>query len=109
MVGRIVTLAQQKFASNVIEKCLQRSTAAGQARIVRELSEPSTLGVLIRDQFANYVVQRALTVADDIHAHALAEAIVPFAVELKGSTTGRRILQRLANRLPEYDLTEKPE
>jgi len=60
---QIVTLSAQKFSSNVIEKCLQQNLPEIQEEMIREISKPRNLAEMIVDQYANYVVQRALTLA----------------------------------------------
>ena len=59
----LFVFAQHKFASNVVEKCLQFGGAANRTAMVDELlsgegGPQSQLMVLIRDQYANYVVQK---------------------------------------------------
>ncbi|KAF2311877.1 hypothetical protein GH714_027091 [Hevea brasiliensis] len=54
LAGKIVQMSQQKFASNVVEKCL---TFGGPSE--RELL------AMMKDQFANYVVQKVLETCDD--------------------------------------------
>jgi len=59
----LFVFAQHKFASNVVEKCLQFGGAANRTAMVDELlsgdgGPHSQLMVLIRDQYANYVVQK---------------------------------------------------
>jgi ABC-type uncharacterized transport system YnjBCD ATPase subunit len=60
--------AQHKFASNVVEKCLQFGGAPNRVAMVDELlageaGPQSQLMVLIRDQYANYVVQKVRALA----------------------------------------------
>jgi hypothetical protein len=60
---QIVALSQQKFSSNVIEKCLQQNKPEIQEEMIREIAKSRNLAEMIVDQYANYVVQRALTLA----------------------------------------------
>lgn len=62
----LFAFAQHKFASNVVEKCLQFGGAANRVAMVDGLlagegGPHSQLMVLIRDQYANYVVQKVCT------------------------------------------------
>ena len=49
----------------VIEKCLHRADRPTQALIIAELTNPTSIAQMLYDQYANYVVQRALSVADE--------------------------------------------
>ena len=101
--GRVANLSRQKFSSNVIEKCLHRADRRTRGRLITEIITPATMAQMLYDQYANYVVQRALSVADQEQAGLLAEAIVPHAGELKATAIGRRIMSRVYRRFPELD------
>lgn len=60
--GNYAFLAMQKFSSNVVEKCLKLGVEEHRARLVRELTASPRLGQLLQDQYANYVIQSALSV-----------------------------------------------
>ena len=51
--------------TQVIEKCLHRADRPTQALIIAELTNPTSIAQMLYDQYANYVVQRALSVADE--------------------------------------------
>ena len=60
--GNYAFLAMQKFSSNVVEKCLKLGAEEYRSRLVRELMTSPRLGQLLQDQYANYVIQSALSV-----------------------------------------------
>ncbi|KAL0071395.1 mRNA binding protein puf3 [Marasmius tenuissimus] len=67
--GHLLELARHKFASNVCEKALVSSDAETRRTLVDEFLVPKTEGAapvpaLMKDQFGNYVLQRAVMVAD---------------------------------------------
>jgi hypothetical protein len=62
-IERIVELSKQKFSSNVIEKCLQQNEQTVQLAMIREIGKPNNLVQMLVDQYANYVVQRAMSLA----------------------------------------------
>lgn len=105
--GRVANLSRQKFSSNVIEKCLHRADRRLRGRLITEITTPATIGQMLYDQYANYVVQRALSVADQEQARLLAEAIMPHSSELKATAIGRRILSRVFRRFPELDVGDE--
>ncbi|KAF9264666.1 ARM repeat-containing protein [Marasmius fiardii PR-910] len=67
--GHLLELARHKFASNVCEKALQASDAETRRSLIDELLVPKHEGAtpvasMMKDQFGNYVLQRAVMVAD---------------------------------------------
>ncbi|XP_024375670.1 uncharacterized protein [Physcomitrium patens] len=92
--GSYAFLAMQKFSSNVVEKCLKLGVEEHRGRLVRELTASSRLGQLLQDQYANYVIQSALSVCKGpLHA-GLVDAIRPYLPALRNSPYGKRILSR---------------
>ena len=92
VVGFTAQLSQQKYSSNVVEKCLVKATPDIRARMLLEISEPAVMQVLLFHRFANYVVQRALKVATPAERALLVAAIAPHAPGLMHNAGGRRIL-----------------
>ncbi|CAA2934527.1 pumilio homolog 1-like [Olea europaea subsp. europaea] len=62
-------MSQQKYASNVVEKCLSFGTPEERQTLVNEIlgttDENELHQVMMNDQFANYVVQKMLETCDD--------------------------------------------
>ncbi|KAG5642962.1 hypothetical protein DXG03_001844 [Asterophora parasitica] len=66
--GQILMMARHKFASNVCEKALVCADAESRRRLIDEIITLKPDGVspitsMMKDQFANYVLQRAMIVA----------------------------------------------
>ncbi|KAI9815703.1 MAG: hypothetical protein M1827_002099 [Pycnora praestabilis] len=59
--GNIPALSKQKFSSNVIEKCLRTAESNTKTMMVEEMLNPAELEKMLRDSFANYVVQTAVS------------------------------------------------
>ena len=68
--GKVLHLSQHKFASNVVEKCVQNATRAERAVLIDEVctansdSPSSPLHIMMKDQYANYVVQKMIQAAE---------------------------------------------
>ena len=92
MVGFTAQLSQQKYSSNVVEKCLVKAPMEIRTQMLLEISEPEVTQVLLFHRFANYVVQRALKVAAPAERALLVAAIRPHAPGLMHNAGGRRIL-----------------
>ena len=104
VVGNIAPLAVQKFSSNVIEKCLERSSDRVQDLYLQELSHPQHIRQLMSDPFGNYVVQRGLSVATHSQAVYLVEAMKIHLPGMRNTAGGRRILAKITRRFPNFTL-----
>ncbi|KAK7689285.1 hypothetical protein QCA50_007076 [Cerrena zonata] len=74
--GNMLFLAQQKFASRVCEKALITSTAEMRSALIDEIVIPKckdtdVITTMICDRYANYVLQRALSVSEGVQKEAL--------------------------------------
>lgn len=56
-----VTLSRQRYSSNVVETCLEVFIDRDRSNIVHELIRYHPFRDLVSDEFANYVISRALT------------------------------------------------
>mmetsp|Transcript_29167 Transcript_29167/g.36113 ORF Transcript_29167/g.36113 Transcript_29167/m.36113 type:complete len:358 (+) Transcript_29167:978-2051(+) len=107
--SRVVELSQHKFGSHLVEKCLTSATPAQAAAIVEQLLKPtghnvrkdntdnqsSTLLVLSKDPYANFVVQRAYDASTGEQRNRLANEIRVYSDILSKYTYGRHILNYL--------------
>lgn len=89
--GRITQLSRHKFSSNVIEKCLRCASDESKDIIVEELLIPGEMERLIRDSYANYVVQTALEHATPYMKKQMIEAIRPILPSVRQTPYGRKI------------------
>lgn len=111
--GHLWQLSMQKFSSNVVEKVFTLADESDLRLLLHELLEGSrdadagplrigseqhqrNLRPLLFDPYANYVVQRALSLANTPEFEALREAIEPHLTELRGTPFGKRIQARLS-------------
>ncbi|KDP46602.1 hypothetical protein JCGZ_04536 [Jatropha curcas] len=96
--GHIVRLSQHKFASNVIEKCLEYGGASERELIIEEILGQSegndNLLIMMKDQFANYVVQKILDTCTDTQRAMLFDRIKTHVHALKKYTYGKHIVAR---------------
>ncbi|XVE99595.1 hypothetical protein REPUB_Repub03eG0213700 [Reevesia pubescens] len=99
LTGQIVQMSQQKFASNVIEKCLTFGTPVERQNLVNEMlgstDENEPLQVMMKDQFANYVVQKVLETCDDQQLELILYRIKVHLNALKKYTYGKHIVARV--------------
>ncbi|KGN47133.1 pumilio homolog 1 [Cucumis sativus] len=99
LAGRIVQMSQQKFASNVVEKCLTFGGPTERQLLVSEMlgttDENEPLQAMMKDQFANYVVQKVLETCDDQQRELILSRIKVHLNALKKYTYGKHIVARV--------------
>jgi hypothetical protein len=93
--GRVPALSKQKFSSNVIEKCLRTADMDTKRQMVEEMFMGNELEKMLRDSFANYVVQTAMEYADPVTKNRLVDAIRPILPMIKQTPHGRRIASKI--------------
>ena len=98
-LGNIIFLSKQKFSSNVIEKCLRCAEVDTRRMLIVEITEPHELERLLRDSFANYVVQTAIDFADAESKAVLIEHLRPIMPSIRNTPYGRRI----QGKIQDYD------
>ncbi|CCF51344.1 uncharacterized protein UHO2_04163 [Ustilago hordei] len=94
-VGNVCLLSVQKFSSNVIEKCIRVSEPGVRKQLIEELLNRTRLEKLLRDSFANYVVQTSLDYADAVQRMRLVECIRPILPVIRNTPYGKRIQSKL--------------
>lgn len=85
-----------KFASNVVEKCVIYGTPSDRSVVLAEvLASPETTETMLRDQYANYVIQKMLDVLTGEQREQLLRAIQPHLGTLRRYTFGKHILAKV--------------
>ena len=112
--GQVLYMSQHKFASNVVEKCVQHCATPDRTAIVREVCHhvenvamPSQNGIgqtlvptvalqiMIRDQYGNFVVQKMIDLADAEQLQMLVAEIKPHSATLRSFQFGKHIINKL--------------
>ncbi|XP_048600178.1 pumilio homolog 6, chloroplastic-like isoform X2 [Brassica napus] len=97
--GHIVQLSLHKFASNVIEKCLEHGGRIERDLIIEEVAGPDesydSLLMMMKDQYGNYVVQKIFETCTVEQRAALSSRVRMHASALKKYTYGKHIVTRL--------------
>lgn len=112
--GGLLRLSRQKFASNVIEKLLKYGNARQRCAVVREMLGPApddellvvgrdggtgsttVLLLMVRDAYANYVVQTAIDVVPEgSEKRTLLDELRRNEVQLRNYTFAKHIVAKL--------------
>lgn len=108
----LLTLSRQKFASNVVEKLLKYGNAEQRKSVVREMLKvvdektdaivrdskegTSVVLLMVRDPYANYVVQTTLDVVPESEEKiGLLKELNAHSLELKNYTFAKHIITKL--------------
>ncbi|KKK24846.1 RNA-binding protein [Aspergillus ochraceoroseus] len=93
--GNIPALSKQKFSSNVIEKCLRTAEMPIRRQMIEEMLSGVELEKMLRDSFANYVVQTAMDFADPELRNTIVESVRPILPSIRQTPHGRRIAGKM--------------
>jgi len=103
--GHIPELSKQKFSSNVVEKCLTIGTQSQQQAIMGEILRGGSqvLKDMLLDSFANYVIQKGLSVSKGNQFADLLKAVRPLVEELQTTPAGQKIAAKLIKKYPSLE------
>ena len=94
----VVSMSQHKFASNVVEKMLIHAARKQKNAIIESLmsatEDPDFMLQMLRDQFANYVIQKLLDICSDEQRSILLDRIGFHLHALKKYTYSKHIVAR---------------
>ncbi|KAI8907870.1 armadillo-type protein, partial [Gorgonomyces haynaldii] len=107
--GNVLNMSKHKFASNVVEKCVTFGTASDRNDIIEEVAATKQDGttplfVMMKDQFANYVVQKLLDVASEKERIMLVTKIKPQLPSLKKFTYGKHLISKVEKYINQYGI-----
>ncbi|KAL8261115.1 hypothetical protein R6Q59_025164 [Mikania micrantha] len=100
--GHFASLSCNKYASNVVEKCLNESGEEVVARIIMELVRSPNSSLLLVDPYANFVIQSALKVSKGFAQECLCGLISKNMLSMRTNLYGKKILERLEKKKVNY-------
>ncbi|KAL0344930.1 UNVERIFIED_CONTAM: Pumilio6, chloroplastic [Sesamum radiatum] len=96
--GSVAELCLHKFASNVVERCLEYSDSTSRAILIKEIighgDNDDNLLIMMKDQYANYVIQKILQICSSDQRDMLLGLIKNHLTALKKYTYGKHIVAR---------------
>jgi hypothetical protein len=95
----------QKFSSNVVEKCLELANDKLKVKMIEELINPERLPRLLQDPYANYVIQKALSVSKKAQFERLVAVIKPHLLALRNTSFGKRIQSKILKKFPDLQIS----
>ncbi|EPX74631.1 RNA-binding protein Puf3 [Schizosaccharomyces octosporus yFS286] len=93
----LLYLSCHKFASNVVERCISYISEDDRAYIIQKtltekVDNVSILMLMMKDKYANYVVQKLLEASNDKERDLLISYIYPHIATLKKYTYGKHLI-----------------
>ncbi|EDR23972.1 pumilio, putative [Entamoeba dispar SAW760] len=99
MKGKFCEYSMKKYSSNVVEKCVHCCTSAQRDNFIDEIcskKDNEMLLKLMKDPYANYVIQTLVEVMDDDQRSKFIEQnILPNVSSLRRVSYSKHLLQRL--------------
>ncbi|KAI8916962.1 armadillo-type protein [Powellomyces hirtus] len=107
--GQVLQLSKHKFASNVVEKCVAYGNKKDRQMLIDEVIQTrpdgtSPLILMMKDQFANYVVQKMLDVVDGTQRDVLVQKIKPHLPSLKKYTYGKHLITKVEKLVLQHNI-----
>ncbi|GMM47103.1 hypothetical protein DAPK24_036780 [Pichia kluyveri] len=112
----LIELSKHKFASNAVEKCIINLPKESRIEIYEtmlkdnlseegELNEQSKLMLMMKDPFANYVVQKMVEIVDDSRKKFLVMKVRQYLKLIQKSSNGKHLasIEKLNNICRNYD------
>lgn len=103
--GKIEKLAIQKFSSNVIEKCLERSNEDYRRVFIKEILSGEPVAVM-KNSYGNYVFQKALALAKGIDKFKIIDIIFRNFPTIQDQKIKMKWVKLLKKNLKQEDVLE---
>lgn len=113
ILDNLIELSKHKFASNAVEKCIIHLPSASRVKIYNtmlenpknEVPDETTLMKMMKDPFANYVVQRMVELIDHERKRILVNQIKEYLDVIRKSHQGKHLasIEKLSLICSRYD------
>lgn len=105
IVGKIERLAIQKFSSNVIEKCLERSNDYYRSKFIKEIIEGESISIM-KNSYGNYVFQKSLALAKGIDKFKIIDVIFKNFPTIQDQKIKMKWIKLLKKNIKQEDVLE---
>ena len=101
ITNNLVNFSNQKFSSNVVEKCFETEM---QGNVIDEILKGNNYELILLNEYGNYVIQKAINTADKNKQQLLLKAFVPLIVKLQKKPFGPKLIQKLLKNYPKLSI-----
>ena len=92
--NNIVKLSKQKCSSNVVDTFIKKKDDYS-LMLVKYMIKNNLIREIIKDQYGNFVAQKAMLISDEETVNQIIEQIKPIIPELLESNIGKKIYEKL--------------
>ena len=93
IIKNIVSFSNQKFSSNVVEKCFE--VYEMKDKVIDEILKNNNFEQILLNEYGNYVIQKALIKSDQNKQHSMFKLLVPLIHKLQCLSFGQKLLSKL--------------
>jgi hypothetical protein len=92
--NNIVELSNQKYSSNVVDTFIMKKDEFSK-QIINEIIKNNQIKDMIKDQYGNYVIQKAMSISNSETLNKIIQQIKPVIPELLMNNLGKKIVNKL--------------
>ena len=93
IIKNIVIFSNQKFSSNVVEKCFEVDQM--KEKVIDEILKNNNFEKILLNEYGNYVIQKALYKSDINKQQIMLKLVVPLVTKLQCLPFGQKLLSKL--------------
>ena len=93
--SNIVELSKNKFGSNVVDTFIMKKDEFSHL-LINDMIKNNQITEIIKDQFGNYVIQKAMSISDQETLDKIIDLIRPIIPDLLLSTLGKKVLNKIS-------------
>ena len=93
--NNIVELSNQKYSSNVVDTFIMKKDEFSHL-LINDMIKNNQITEIIKDQFGNYVIQKAMSISDQETLDKIIDLIRPIIPDLLLSTLGKKVLNKIS-------------
>ena len=93
--SNLVELSKNKFGSNVVDTFIMKKDEFSHF-LINDMIKNNQITEIIKDQFGNYVIQKAMSISDQETLDKIINLIRPIIPDLLLSTLGKKVLNKIS-------------
>ena len=93
IITNIVSYSNEKFSSNVVEKCLEVEEMKN--KVIDEILKDNNFENILLNEYGNYVVQKALNKSEQNKQHIMFKLLIQLIPKLQSLPFGQKLLSKL--------------
>ena len=95
IASNIVSLSKNKFSSNVIDAFIMKKNDFSKL-LINDMIKNNQITDIIKDQYGNYVIQKAMSISEQETLNKIIEQIKPIIPELLLSSHGKKVINKIS-------------